>query len=442
MEDCLKHMRKNIICRDKIISKLYSLIGNSDEPMPQNLFIYGHLSTGKSLVIESLLKYINYRHSIINCIEHPSSKSLFEYILNDINNYKDNKSLDDLKNNYKCDNFMQFIDHLKIIQSNNYDNYGNSPIVIVLDKCEGLRDMDSNLLPGFLRLNELTKLNIMTVLISDIVWDKYFIKTGIIEPLKIFFTQYTFEEIAEILYLYRPDNYRSETFYKNYINLFLSVFFRYCRDINELRYMAILNYKKYIEPINLGLCKDTDVTTLWRNISSTLKANLEVIYLRVSTDDFTERTQLSQEIESTTKLALSFELPFYAKFMLIAAYLASYNPPKEDKRLFVKASDKKKKRPTINMKKRITMFTHIGPRTFPLDRMLAIFCAISEEKIDISANLLAQIPTMCQLGLLTTVGDNNLDEPKFKCCVNYDFITVISKKVGFNVKNYLYDFIH
>ncbi|CAG5095195.1 Similar to SDAD1: Protein SDA1 homolog (Homo sapiens) [Cotesia congregata] len=398
LAQCLKYMRDRILCRDKIISSLYSLIGEGDQPMPQSLFIYGHLSTGKSLLVESLLKHLAYRHSVINCIEHPSSKSLFEYILNDIKNYGNEKSLDDFKNNLKCDNLMTFIDHLQSIQS---DSNVNSPIVIVLDKSERLREMDLNLLPAFLRLKELTKLNILTILISDIVWDKYFIKTGIPEPIKIFFPQYTFEEVAEILYLYRPDDFRSETFYKNYINLFLSVFFRFCRDINELRYMSMLNFNKYVEPITLGQCKENDVTTLWRNISSTLKANLEVIYLRVSTDDFTERTQLSQEIESTTKLALSFELPFYAKFMLIAAYLASYNPPKEDKRLFVKASNKKKKRPTINKKKRIAMFTHTGPRTFPLDRMLAIFCAISEEKIDINANLLAQIPTMCQLALLS-----------------------------------------
>ena len=32
----------------------------------------------------------------------------------------------------------------------------------------------------------------------------------------------------------------------------------------------------------------------------------------------------------------SVELPFYSKYILLAAYLASYNPPKTDKRFFSK----------------------------------------------------------------------------------------------------------
>lgn len=434
MDKCLKKLQQSILCRNNVIKYLYSLIGYVDEPLPHSIFIYGHLATGKSLVVQAMLEYLEYNCSIINCIEHPTSKSLFEYILSDLSSYKLNSS-NNFKINRKCENFLQFIDHLKDL---GYDK--TTPLIIVLEKCDRMRDMDINLLPMFLRLKELTGLNVSTIFISDIVWEKYYVKMGFLEPIKIFFSQYTRQEMIEILFLYRPEGY-SESFYKNYLNLFTSVFFRFCRDVNELRYMAKINFSKYVEPINSGLCKENDTNILWRNISNVLKTNLEVIYLRVSTDDFSMRTQLSQEIESTTKLALSFELPYYAKFMLIAAYLASYNPPKEDKRLFMKQSSKKKKRKHLS-KKTIIMNTHSGPRTFPLDRMLAIFCAIVQEKVDLNANLLAQIPTMCQLGLLTTVGDNNLDEQKFKCCVTYDFVTVISKNVGFNIKHYLYDFIH
>lgn len=38
------------------------------------------------------------------------------------------------------------------------------------------------------------------------------------------------------------------------------------------------------------------------------------------------------------------ELPFYAKYLLIAAYLASHNDAKLDKRLFMKNHGKKRKR--------------------------------------------------------------------------------------------------
>lgn len=43
-------------------------------------------------------------------------------------------------------------------------------------------------------------------------------------------------------------------------------------------------------------------------------------------------------------LPQSSQLPGYAKYLLIAAYLASYNAAKEDKRLFVQHHGKRKKR--------------------------------------------------------------------------------------------------
>lgn len=433
MDMCLNMLRSKVACRDGIIKFLYSLIGNASEPIPESIFLYGHVATGKTLIVNELLNYLEYNFSTINCIEHPNGRHMYEYILTDLASYKLSSS-DAFKVYQKCDNFLNFVYHLRSIAEAD-----DRPIFVVLDKCERMRDMDINLLPAFLRLRELSGVNVCTILVSDVIWEKYYPKTGMPEPIKIHFSQYTREELAQILFMHKPDGY-GDAFYKNYLNLFLSVFFRFCRDLNELRYMARINYAKYVEPIESGRCDVNDVNALWRNISGVFKTNLEVIYLRVSTDDFVERTQLSREIESTTKLALSFELPYYGKYLLIAAYLASYNPPKEDKRLFMKQSGKTKKRSKPS-KKAVVMTTQSGPKNFPMDRMIAIFCAILDEKVDLNATLLAQIPTMCQLGLLVPVGDN-LDEPKFKCCVSYDFVTVISKTVGFSVKNYLYDFIH
>lgn len=50
-------------------------------------------------------------------------------------------------------------------------------------------------------------------------------------------------------------------------------------------------------------------------------------------------------VSSSNKSALQqLELPFYTKYLLIAAYLASHNDAKIDKRLFVKHHGKQKKR--------------------------------------------------------------------------------------------------
>ena len=454
MEDCIKKLNKDIKCRDSLIKYLYTLLYTlvedtsiedtsvedtlvEDETMFQSIFIFGHVSCGKSFILQKLLEYLNYNVSIINCLEHVSNRSMFEKIVVDLSGVE-LKMENGYKLKSKCDDFVGFISQIKSIAEAD-----RRPMVIVLEKCEKLRDLEANLLPALLRLRELTMTNVCTIFTSDVIWEKYYPKTGLYEPIRIFFPQYTKDEVSEILlHSTRPCDY-SVDFYKNYLNLFLSVFYRFCRDLNELRYMAKKNFPKYIEPIENKIIAETDSSSLWRHIRGIFKTNLEVIYLRVSANDFDQQSELSHNIESTVKLALSFELPWYAKYILIAAYLASYNPPKEDRRLFMKEGGPKKKRSYKSKKKKPqVMTTREGPKSFPLSRLLAIFCCILGEKVDLNAILMTQIPSMCQLGLLSISNDNNIDEPKYKCCIDFQFATVISKNLGFELTKYLYDFLH
>jgi len=57
------------------------------------------------------------------------------------------------------------------------------------------------------------------------------------------------------------------------------------------------------------------------------------------------------------KQAQALELPYYAKYLLIAAFLASHNSAKADKRLFVKHHGKQRKRmQTVNAKAKVKIF--------------------------------------------------------------------------------------
>jgi len=98
---------------------------------------------------------------------------------------------------------------------------------------------------------------------------------------------------------------------------------------------------------------------------------------------------LSDEKIKFEKLAL--DLPYYAKYFLIAAYIASFNSPKYDRQLFVKVSNKKKKNKSISHKSEKSASELVGPKSFSLDRLLAIFYAIIEENTNMTANLLAQV---------------------------------------------------
>ncbi|XP_068200417.1 origin recognition complex subunit 5-like [Palaemon carinicauda] len=135
------------------------------------------------------------------------------------------------------------------------------------------------------------------------------------------------------------------------------------------------------------------------------------------------------------------ELPFYSKFLLIAAYLASYNPARTDRRFFVKHHGKQRKTHHMIKAKEKSSSQLVGPKPFPLDRMMAIFYSIVEDKVTPTANIFSQISTLVTLKLVTQVGgDDQLDAPKYKCAVSLNFIRGIARTVGFDIIRYLYDF--
>ncbi|TTN49604.1 Origin recognition complex subunit 5 [Bagarius yarrelli] len=256
----------------------------------------------------------------------------------------------------------------------------------VVEKAELLRDMEANLLPALLRLQEL------------IVWEKFRPNTGCFEPLLLHFPDYTKAELLHILSRYSHPSYTPEL-YTSYINILLGVFYSVCRDLRELP-------------------RESDTHKLWRNMEPHLKKAMQSVYLREVSSVQWEQQQVDEK-EATTLRGLSahthLELPYYSKFLLIAAYLASYNPARTDRRFFLKTSN------------------HLlGPKPFPLDRLLAIFYSVVDSRVAPTASVFSQISSLVTLQLLTQMGhDDQLDSPKYRCAVSLDFILAISRKTSF-----------
>ncbi|XP_013193881.2 origin recognition complex subunit 5 [Amyelois transitella] len=461
----MEEVLAKIPCREAQLNELHNLFGDHDEPLPCSLFLCGNMGTGKSVCIETILRLLCYRHVVIDCIECYSPKIMYEMILSGL-------GCDDLE--VKCETMLDFTNALNRI-GDTATKY--APIVLVFDRAERLRSMDQSIMCAMLRLRELCNLNICTVFVSHLVYDNFTFKMGVREPITIYFPNYNKEELFKIIFLHQKsficyllsnheveDEIKSELekpeLFANFLNAFLSVFYRPCRDLIELQHMAKVNFVKYCEPIIKCEIQAQDLTKLWRHISPILKTSLELLYLRISTanpnklspgkensdlpQSYNFENTLKDELTSTKTFAQSFELPYYAKFLLIAAYLASYNPPKEDKRLFMKNHGKQRKRlQQVKAKAKISekLNTQLGPKMFTLDRLLAIFYAILEDKIGLTSNLLAQIATLVELKLIAGSKEIDLDVSKYKCIVGYDFICAVAQTVSFNVRKYLYDFM-
>lgn len=440
----ISQLYEKIPCRVNQINYIKSIFGKPHQYTPASVFIYGHTGTGKSLVVNSVLQTFKFPHVLVNFVECYSARFLYEMILNNLQGNTAN--LSDASKFLKCDNMNDFVRLFKqVCKEKGLDK---ETVYIILDRAERLRDFDINVLPAFLKLQELTQQNVCVVFMTEIVWEKFRTGTGYCEPLCVHFPDYSKDELLEILMLDKPDDYADE-FYSMYINLLLSVFHMVCRDLKELQHLARINFPKYSEPVKLGEATETDTRKLWKNIEPHLKKALKTVYLREISSSQWEKMQ---QQESETGQAVSVqglaskaqvELPYYSKYLLIAAYLASYNPVKSDKRFFVKLSSKTKKSKAMQKKNTERTSNHIlGPKPFPLDRMMAIFYSIVEGKVATTANIFMQVSSLVSLHLLGHAsGEDQIDTPKYKCLVSLDFIRSIARTVNFDVMRYLFDFV-
>ena len=157
------------------------------------------------------------------------------------------------------------------------------------------------------------------------------------------------------------------------------------------------------------------------------------------------------------------KLPYYASYLLIAAYLASYNPSRSDIPLLSKTAVGKKRKKgrgagaTANHTRRNALTAHrkisrrlLGPQPFGLERFFAIFRAIMSEEPRRykggSAELAGQFATLVELRLVVRAGGAAAGGDavtggggggKWRCGVGWELVRGVARGVGFGVEEYV-----
>ena len=95
-----------------------------------------------------------------------------------------------------------------------------------------------------------------------------------------------------------------------------------------------------------GSTEASNARALCRLAEPHIKQVLSEVHLREDGITFQPKTEVDGMVNGSAPRPsrLSVELPFYSKFLLISAFLASYNPAKSDKKFFVLNSGRIKKR--------------------------------------------------------------------------------------------------
>ncbi|KAJ2762933.1 hypothetical protein IWQ56_004945, partial [Coemansia nantahalensis] len=329
---------------------------------------------------------------------------------------------------------------------------------IVVDQAERLRDRGAMVLTALVRLPELTGANIAVVLLSSVVWDKFRPRHGgAPDPHTVFFGYYAKEQMLRIIERDCPAD-EPAAFFLTFVDAIYEVFHRNCVDLNELRHLVAMLYPKFVQPVYEGQATRSEFARLFKLCQPYFAAASERLYLReISSSEWLKHSAPASAETAPEDVALAIhkisdggdalDLPYYTKFLLVAAFLASYNPARLDAQYFSRGKGQAKRRRRGQQRAAPDSTGGdnrqqlLGPKSFGIERMLAIFYSIIAEPVDSSVDVQIQIASLVTLRLLsrTSAGDR-LDGVKCKCNVGLESIRAIARSVRFEIDRYLYDF--
>ena len=205
---------------------------------------------------------------------------------------------------------------------------------------------------------------------------------------------------------------------------------------NILQFKAITDkmWDEFVEPIRSGEYGTRNFSQLYVRQKNMFRMEHHIL------DEVVPRTQTPA---STDPTKLSHDLPYYSKFLLIASYLASYNPARQDLQFFMKPADRKRRRrggPGNNSQVRKIPRRLLGPQPFLLERVFAIFHALVPDAVPSSVDLQTQIATLTSLRQLVraSMSEDPLEPAtKWRVNVGWEYIHRLARSVKFQVEEYL-----
>lgn len=273
------------------------------------------------------------------------------------------------------------------------------------------------------------------------------------------FAPYSKAELADILALSCPEDGRLPS-YKEMVKLILNVFMDQYREVLELQQVAASAWPLVKDALGAGQLEasSADSSQMYRVIKPVLRQAVARSLCLPAAMSSLEQADADPRATSGSAGMLDVELPYYSKHLLVAAFLASYNPPSRDVATFSLTSAgpmKKRKRggrqgpgskPLASDSRGSGAATKASsdsllqaPQTFGLERLLAIFYTLAGEPVDASAELLAQVSGLVSLGLLRKIGNSeHLGDCKMSCRASYTMVQSVAADLRIELARFLH----
>jgi len=331
---------------------------------------------------------------------------------------------------------------------------------VVVDRAERLRQIDGAF-DTLLRLPELTGVPVCVVLISTVFWDALQGFLAVSDPIQVHFPNYSRETFKAILGSRpvppilpgspNPPDY--DDLWEPFIWRLTDSFAAVCPELNELDHLARSLFPVFCGPALRGEVDVEDISKLFIEVMPSFKHGFEALYLHQAKEQETATGEMASTVSQVPPCAMVAShvpqvhlqlkcppilasLPAYAKYMLVAAYLASYLPPKMDLKIFTQLD-----RSRINRNGHTaTEAANVEPKAFTVDRLLAIFHAIlANEKLSLtlSPEEHIQVSALESLALLVRVSQgNNLHQIRYKCIAEPSVVSTIATGLDIDLGAY------
>ncbi|GEQ71874.1 hypothetical protein JCM33374_g5560 [Metschnikowia sp. JCM 33374] len=466
---------------------LASFITGDTRTSVPNAIVSGYKSVGKTHVVLRHLDNLAIRRTVVNCDEFITQKILLQNCLHriradsgvDLSTYHQKftyKGLEAARLSLLCETFAHFLMALEqFVEETGY----SEPHVLVLDRFDQCIDHTDDLFRSFVKFREYS--TIRNISVVYIISHEEPTQLTTINVPHVRFAPYTLEQVTEIMSKCPfPEVLRGEVdiaFWKKFAKLVVDLFFDYTgSDISLLKDIFQNLWPKFYGLVDPESPNQRDFLDIYRELKDEIVKD-EVI------SNSTVTMYGSGFLEEDASVPLS-DLTYHSKFILIAAYLASFTDQKTDTQLFSRLKTSKKRVGSRSPKKSSKNSADAGMSKsnidarllsasyFDLERLKAILSVIYRNEsstlskdnqeyfnlyhelserdlakkenefntftLNKSVDVNTQISTLADLGLIsrTYSKDPLSTKIRWKCNIGWDVIDGISKEIGFPLSNY------
>lgn len=386
---------------------------------PPGIVVHGPPSTGKSLVLREFLRGVKESWSWVQCEDCATGRILLQHALRAILESTETGSAADAV----CENLSVFATVLKDrFQKFNF----RQTHTLVLDHADKLQD-HSDLYVSMCRLKELYDLD--NLMIIFVLSSPELASLRNAQTPQVWFPRYSSKEAIQVLAQDSDlcplsdlpgdsDDRACLSFRQQFLEVLVDTLDPYAgTDIRMLRRVALFLWPKFVS--GLTSLNFRQAFTSRKHFFST-----EAALVPHLTQD---------EAQSLTETKY---------WLLCAAYLASYSPPRYDGRLFSRAKDARAKRRQTHPKK----VQSVPPRSlaapaFEIERFLAIYHALVPDPhlFVASADVQVQIASLARQNYIIQRGDPLDSRTKWKINVSWGFIQSAARRIDFPIEEFLFD---